>query len=481
MKSIRVILIISFIISLLACEKWFKVNEENDLEILTEEFKPFNYTENGEQKGICFDIVANILDSRGLDNSIEISSDWEAAMNKLKNNDNVVLFTTSYTENRKYLFQWAGPVAILNSGFVALENTEYNISNYNDAKSISSVGVITGYSTAEVLENEGFQNLTYFNSISDAIQELYEGKIDVIFDVYMSIKAIAQDMSFNVSLLKNLFTAFTGQGYIAFSKEVSKDIVESWQNEIDRMKDEEIIQQITDEYVNEIKAPGRIVMFTEENPPETFLNQNDILSGSTIDILRAIMSELNIPENIIFTNWPNAFYQTEFVPNTMTFSTMRTSIREDRFRWVGPICKIDYCFYVKAGSSFEIQTLNDAKQLENIGTVTAWASEEQLIAEGFTNYETWATPSEVFQKLIDGEIDAAVLNNISINILAENAGLTVDDVSKNIVLCSRESYFAFSLDTDDGYIQDWENAYNIILNNGVFQQIWSKWYPNIDW
>jgi polar amino acid transport system substrate-binding protein len=295
------------------------------------------------------------------------------------------------------------------------------------------------------------------------------------------LQTAAQDLNYEESKLKNLLTYFTSQGYIAFSKEVSNDIVDDWQSEIDEMKMDGTIQNIYEDYLPGSMSPGLVIIFTEDNPPQNFKDQDGNLSGSSVEIVEAIMDEIGITEHIELTNWTNAYYQILHIPNTMTFSTLRSESRENIFNWVGPVCRKSYSFFVKSDASFQINALDDAKQLGSVGTMTGWSSENQLVEQGFTNVLTWATPTEVFQKLIDGEIDAAVLNDISIKQLAEGAGVEINFVRTDFVLSSGETYLAFSIDTDDKYIQDWKNAYQAIIDNGTFLQIWNKYYPNIDW
>jgi polar amino acid transport system substrate-binding protein len=161
MKAARIFLFISMLLSLLSCEESFN-NEAKNLKIICEELKPYSYTEDGVQKGISIDIVQNILETQGLDNPIKITTEWEGSVEELKNNDNVVLFTTALTKERKEQFKWAGPITLFTAGFVSLEGSSILVSTVDDAKKLGSVGVMTGYSTAEMLENEGFQNLTYY-------------------------------------------------------------------------------------------------------------------------------------------------------------------------------------------------------------------------------------------------------------------------------------------------------------------------------
>lgn len=480
MKIKRILISALLIFSIISCEKLIN-KEEKNLKIICEELKPYSFNENGEQKGISIDIVNNILEIQGLDNPIEITTDWEAAIDELKNNDNVVLFTTAITEERKEQYKWAGPITIFRAGFVSIDENGIIVSNFNDAKNLGSVGVMTGYSTAEMLENEDFQNLVYYNTINEALKDLYENKIDVIFEVHSLLQIAAQDLGYEDTKLENLLTFFTSQGYIAFSKNVSTDIVLNWQKEIDIMKDAGTMQEIYDQYLPGSTSPGKMLIFTEDNPPQSFKDQDGNLSGSSVEIVEAIMNELGISEAIEITNWTNAYYQIQVIPNTMTFSTLRTESRENTFKWVGPVCRKSYSFFVKTDASFQITSFDDAKQLGSIGTMTGWSSENQLLELGFTNVVTWATPTEVFFKLINGEIEAAVLNDISIKQLAEDAGVDVNVVRTDLVLSSGETYLAFSIDTNDKYIQNWENAFQTIIDNGTFLQIWNKYYPNIDW
>ena len=114
----------------------------------------------------------------------------------------MVLFTTALTGERKEQFKWAGPITLFRAGFVSLEGSSILVSNSDDAKKLDSVGVMAGYSTAEMLENAGFQNLTYYNTINDALKDLYENKIDVVFEVHSLLQTAAQDLSYEGSKLK---------------------------------------------------------------------------------------------------------------------------------------------------------------------------------------------------------------------------------------------------------------------------------------
>jgi polar amino acid transport system substrate-binding protein len=269
--------------------------------------------------------------------------------------------------------------------------------------------------------------------------------------------------------------------YLAFSKDVPAKVVKTWQDNLNTLKDDGFLQDLYDKYLPGTLAPGRMLMFTEENPPQNFMYLEHKLTGSSVEMVQTMIAGTNMAGPIELTNWNNAYNQLQLVPNTMVFSTIRSSEREDLFHWVGPVCKKKYCFYVHGASDYHITAVNDARQLPSVGTVKGWASEQELLNLGFTNVVTWPTPQEVFGKLMDGEIACAVLNDIAVGMLATASAHPPKDYRKEAVLSEGQTYLAFSKDTDPAYITSWTNAYNTMVSSGKLATIWAKWYPDIDW
>jgi polar amino acid transport system substrate-binding protein len=194
-----------------------------------------------------------------------------------------------------------------------------------------------------------------------------------------------------------------------------------------------------------------------------------------------MMEEMEVDYPITCTSWDIAFSQIQFVPNAMTFSTARTAARESQYKWVGPVCKKSYVFYVSTESNIHITTIDDAKTLASVGTVTGWATQEQLTALGFTNVVTWVNSWEVLEKLCHGEVDCVVLNDIGITWLLTKIGHTPEEISQEATLSSAETYLAFSIDTEKEYIDQWQAAYDAIVANGKLLEIWNDWFPYKEW
>lgn len=478
----RALILFNFILLFLlaACNR--EKISSSELKIICEEFRPYSYTENNTVKGIAVEIVDSILGRLGTtDQTIEITSDWEGAYEKLESENNIVLFTTIMTPDRKDKFQWAGPIILSTSGFMALTTNEVEVNNLSDAKELNSVGVVSGYATVETLEDEGFSNLVYYNSTEDVLDALYKGEIEALFNIIKPTEAIADAKGYDISRLTTIYSYSTMQGFVAFSKAISNDLVVSWQEQLDALKTIGCVQRIHEKYLpNHPKAPGFITIYTEENQPQNYRNKAGNLTGSSVETIEAMMEEIGRQESILLNNWTQAYNQTLLVPNSVIFSTARTESRETMFHWVGPLCQKSYCFFTKTGSGLSLSSLNDAKQLNAVGVPEGWASQSELEDNGFTNIKTGLTPALVFQMLMDGTVDAAVLNDIAIDYLAEELGYSSSDVQNALTLSSGQTWMAFNIDTKSEYLQEWEDAFNSVVAKGTFKAIWKKWYPDVE-
>jgi polar amino acid transport system substrate-binding protein len=479
-KTFLIVSILSAFAVISGCNKEDVTGKK--LRIICEEYRPYNYTEDGELKGISSEIVAGILGLMDIDKkTIEITSDWDAALEELKTSDNIALFTTGLSANRADKMQWVGPVGNLVTGFVGLKTSGIEVNSINEAKDLPSVGVITGYFAAETLQKKGFTNLVYFATMNKALTGLYSGSVSTLFDVTDAIWMSAAAEGKNQDLMTQLFVYSTTQAHIAFSPGVSPKLVAAWQEKLDQLKREGYVQEVYDKYLPGTQAPGIITFYTEENPPQNYRNVAGTITGSTVELVEAMMDLTEMPGPFILTTWDDAMDNAAIAPNSIIFSTVRNTERETLFDWVGPVCKKSYRFYIITGGSVTLTSMEEAKALAKVGVPEGWAAQTELENLGFTNLQTYNSPEKVFQKLMEGKISAAVLNDISIDYLATATGYPSSAVTDALLLSSGETYLAFSKGTNPDHLAKWQQAYSTIQSNGTFGEIWKRWYPKIDW
>ena len=85
----------------------------NTLSYLTEQYPPYNYKHNNINKGISIDILieasSEILSPVDVDD-IQIQP-WAIAYRSALITPDTVLFSTTRTQLREHIFQWAGPIS----------------------------------------------------------------------------------------------------------------------------------------------------------------------------------------------------------------------------------------------------------------------------------------------------------------------------------------------------------------------------------
>jgi ABC-type amino acid transport substrate-binding protein len=84
----------------------------SSLNIMTEEFPPFNYSDNGQPAGQSVDLLLKASAAAGspiTKDKINMAA-WARAYQTALSGPNVMLFSTTRTEQREDLFKWAGPI-----------------------------------------------------------------------------------------------------------------------------------------------------------------------------------------------------------------------------------------------------------------------------------------------------------------------------------------------------------------------------------
>lgn len=82
----------------------------SDYSGMTEDFPPFNYTENGKVTGYATEVIEMAFQKAGLKTNFTLWP-WLRAYNQAKDVPGHYVFSTSRTPEREKLFKWVGPIA----------------------------------------------------------------------------------------------------------------------------------------------------------------------------------------------------------------------------------------------------------------------------------------------------------------------------------------------------------------------------------
>lgn len=221
-----------------------------ELKIYTEESPPINFLNtNGEIDGYSTEIVREIQKRIGDTSTIELLP-WNRAYNLAikKNNPNVALYSTSFSEERRNLFHWVGPLFDNTWTFYALASKEILINSFEDAKKVNKIGTYASDIREQFLYEQGFQNIASFRNSETNIHALLSGRIDLWLTSNIGFNSIAKKEKVDPMLFKEIYTVKNNGLYIVFSLDTSKVIVDKWSKAYEEMRNDGTLKKIGEKW-----------------------------------------------------------------------------------------------------------------------------------------------------------------------------------------------------------------------------------------
>lgn len=222
----------------------------------------------------------------------------------------------------------------------------------------------------------------------------------------------------------------------------------------------------------EFDAP--VNLNTEVWPPYNYV-EHDVLTGVSVNIVKALLHELGRRDPINVYPSMRAKLMTDTHPRSMMFSMFRTPEREKRYKWIGPIGRDSIYFYQRKDSPLSIRTLEDAKAVPVVASRQAGLVFNKLIAAGFTNLDASANSSKaVYSKLLLGRADLAISDSpAGVRYLLNQLGIAQGElVQTPVKIVESDLYIATSLDFSDAEIAYWQQALDRLKARGVVEQIY---------
>lgn len=150
------------------------------LTIVTEEFPPYNYTEQGKITGLSTEVVEAVLKELKLQGNIQ-SLPWARAYDTAKNAQGVLVYSIGRTQERENLFKWVGVIAPTDYYLYALPGKSFKIDALEDAQPYQ-IGTVNQDVGEQFLLARGFvkgQNLQSSVKYELNYHKLKLGRIDL--------------------------------------------------------------------------------------------------------------------------------------------------------------------------------------------------------------------------------------------------------------------------------------------------------------
>jgi len=164
------------------------------------------------------------------------------------------------------------------------------------------------------------------------------------------------------------------------------------------------------------------LLSTENLPPLNYL-KDGILVGPSVEIVKEIQRRVGSHEQIKVYPWARAYKMALEEENVVLFGMTHTKVREDLFKWVGPLATKRDILVAKKGSGIKINSLEDAKKVKRIGTLRDDTRERLLKSHGFANLESVSDEQKNAKKLVLGRIDLWAYKKPGLKTVCDLAGV----------------------------------------------------------
>jgi polar amino acid transport system substrate-binding protein len=456
-----------------------------ELTIVTEEYPPLSFLEEGIITGSSAEVVREILRRLNQPDDI-ILLPWVRGYNLLKTRPNVVLFSTTRTKERESLFHWVGPLCTARNGFYIKKGSAIRISSLEDAKRVGSIATYKEDAREQLLKTWGFTNLDSSKSAASNLKKLMSGRVDLWFYDNLGMPSVAERAGVDPTDLELVLAIDEVSLFIAISRQTSKKIVKMWQATLQAMQDDGTFYLISKKWLPESCIPDLqpvisdesfqsmpLKIYTEDSPPANYL-KNGKPAGLSVEIVREILKRLDKKVTIEIVPWARGYSIALTRPKVALFSTTRLPQREELFKWVGPLYTQMWGFYAKKGSGLHINSLEEAKRVTRIGTYLNDAKEQFLKKRGFVNLITTNKNISNIKHLMKGDIDLWVSSDLNMPYLAGQAGVNPEQLELVYAFRSVENYIAFSNKTPDAIVAAWQKTLDGMNRDGTYSGLVSK-------
>jgi len=225
---------------------------KDSVRVVTEEWEPYNYSENGELVGISTEIVKATLEKAGLEGDFRIYP-WARSYHLALTTPNTIIYTIYRNQEREDKFFWIGPINLAPSHyFYKLQSrSDIDLGTIDDARGYQ-IGVLAEYYSHQKLKEEGFdeESLVISRTSELNIKMLIAGRVDLIPGEKNAIQQDLVEMNLPDGLIVPALQIFTTEAmaYMAVNRQSSPELVEKLMKAFEIVKGEGFLEETAEKY-----------------------------------------------------------------------------------------------------------------------------------------------------------------------------------------------------------------------------------------
>ncbi|MBG6291189.1 MULTISPECIES: substrate-binding periplasmic protein [Pseudomonas] len=221
-----------------------------DYRVVTEEWAPYNYVENGQLTGMATDIVKAIMGLTGDDFAIELLPSMRTSL-ALQSQPKTIMFSMFRTPAREPLYKWVGPIVEESIHPYQLANARQPANTLSDLRGAPRITTRHAGLVPETLEAMGFDNLDKRATGSPQLYlMLLAGRTDIIVgDTDAGVAYYSRQLGLSPGTLRQVpVELFRSTLYIAFSRDSDDQRVAAWSRALERLRESGELARIQRRY-----------------------------------------------------------------------------------------------------------------------------------------------------------------------------------------------------------------------------------------
>jgi len=224
-----------------------------------------------------------------------------------------------------------------------------------------------------------------------------------------------------------------------------------------------------------------IRMLTDHWPPYNIVKDGK-LSGISVELYELMLKKNHsnrTREDFKITSWKHTYDTTRFVRDNAALTMTRNKIRENDFKWVGPIDTKTSGLIAKKSRHIKIKSAKDLAS-HTIAVVKDYSTHEMLKKAGFKNNLVVTgglfAVHNAMKKLVEDKVDIYSTSNINYILkMFETNNFNANEYEVIKKYKSDTLYFAFNVNTDDKIIKKMQKTLDELKRNGTYAKIKSKY------
>ncbi|GAC1033166.1 transporter substrate-binding domain-containing protein [Pseudomonas sp. No.21] len=219
-------------------------------QVVTEEWAPYNYLENGQLTGMATEVVRAIMARTGDGFEIAVMPSMRAA-HMLQTRPGTIMYSMFRTPDREPLYKWVGPIVEESIHPYQLSDTPVPVSSLEQLMHAPRLTTRHAGLVPRVLESLGFTNLDKSAAESQQLYrmllarrtELIIGDTDAGVSYYSRQLGIAPD-----TLRRVPVEVYRSSLYIAFSRDCDDALIDAWARALEQLRRSGELERIRRRY-----------------------------------------------------------------------------------------------------------------------------------------------------------------------------------------------------------------------------------------